>query len=104
MAVATGDGAATALESVCDHTQSKPRPSHASHHSSAAEKRHPSLLAAAPCMGSRLFGSLNRRCSGTVSASPEQGSAIVLTINLIFCGLQIWLGIKGTEMTAKNLH
>jgi hypothetical protein len=39
-----------------------------------------------------------------VSASPEQGSAIVLTINLIFCGLQIWLGIKGTEMTAKNLH
>jgi hypothetical protein len=39
----------------------------------------------------------------TVSASPEQGSAIVLTINLIFCGLQIWLGIKGNEMTAKNL-
>jgi hypothetical protein len=38
-----------------------------------------------------------------VMASPEQGSAIVFSINLIFCGLQIWLGIKGNEMTAKNL-
>jgi hypothetical protein len=39
----------------------------------------------------------------SVTASPEQGSAIVFSINLIFCGLQIWLGIKGNEMTAKNL-
>jgi hypothetical protein len=38
-----------------------------------------------------------------VMASPEQGSAIVFSINLIFCGLQIWLGIKGNEMTAMNL-
>jgi hypothetical protein len=38
-----------------------------------------------------------------VMASPEEGSAIALSINLIFFGLQIWLGIKGNEMTAKNL-
>jgi hypothetical protein len=38
-----------------------------------------------------------------VMASPEQGSAIVFSINLIFFGLQIWLGIKGNEMTAMNL-
>jgi hypothetical protein len=38
-----------------------------------------------------------------VIASPEEGSAIALSINLIFFGLQIWLGIKGNELTAKNL-
>ena len=38
-----------------------------------------------------------------VMSSPEEGSTIALSINLIFGALQIWLGIKGNEMTAKNL-
>jgi hypothetical protein len=38
-----------------------------------------------------------------VMASPEDASLMVFSINLIFGGLQIWLGIKGNEMTAKNL-
>jgi hypothetical protein len=34
---------------------------------------------------------------------PEGAQSIVLFLNLVFLGLQIWLGIKGNEMTAKNL-
>ncbi len=26
----------------------------------------------------------------------------MILLNLVFIGLQIWLGIKGNEMTAKN--
>jgi hypothetical protein len=33
----------------------------------------------------------------------EDGQTIVLFLNLVFLGLQIWLGMKGNEMTAKNL-
>jgi hypothetical protein len=33
----------------------------------------------------------------------EDALGIVLFLNLVFFGLQIWLGIKGNEMTAKNL-
>jgi hypothetical protein len=34
---------------------------------------------------------------------PNKDLQLFLTINPIFCGLQIWLDIKGNEMTAKNL-
>lgn len=32
----------------------------------------------------------------------EEALGLSIVLNLIFLGLQIWLGIKGNEMTAKN--
>ncbi|MDX4060343.1 hypothetical protein Q6A89_07420 [Aliarcobacter skirrowii] len=35
-------------------------------------------------------------------SSEEEALGLYIILNLIFLGLQIWLGIKGNEMTAKN--
>lgn len=32
----------------------------------------------------------------------EESLGLLIVLNLVFLGLQIWLGIKGNEMTAKN--
>ena len=32
----------------------------------------------------------------------EEALSLMILLNLVFLGLQIWLGIKGNEMTAKN--
>ena len=32
----------------------------------------------------------------------EEALGLMILLNLVFLGLQIWLGIKGNEMTAKN--
>ncbi|QKF78228.1 hypothetical protein [Arcobacter defluvii] len=32
----------------------------------------------------------------------EESLGLIIVLNLVFLGLQIWLGIKGNEMTAKN--
>jgi hypothetical protein len=38
-----------------------------------------------------------------VMVPAEDGQIIVFFFNMVFFGLQIWLGIKGNELTAKNL-
>ena len=32
----------------------------------------------------------------------EEALGLMILLNLVFLGLQIWVGIKGNEMTAKN--
>ncbi|MGJ0287834.1 hypothetical protein [Aliarcobacter cryaerophilus] len=32
----------------------------------------------------------------------EEALGLMILLNLVFLGLQIWLGIRGNEMTAKN--
>ncbi len=38
-----------------------------------------------------------------IASSPQNGAAIQLIMFFVLLGLSIWAGIKGNEMTAKNL-
>ena len=38
----------------------------------------------------------------SIMQNEEEALGLMILLNLVFLGLQIWLGIKGNEMTAKN--
>ncbi len=40
--------------------------------------------------------------SPSMMQNEEEALGLMILLNLVFLGLQIWLGIRGNEMTAKN--
>ena len=38
----------------------------------------------------------------SIMQNEEEALGLMILLNLVFLGLQIWLGIRGNEMTAKN--